>query len=97
MLMRKISTIAKLFGTILSIFLSGKVTTINKMSLTDKEEINADDYNTAKVLNTFFSTIANKLNITEYSNRESLANNISAHVLKCAVKYRNHPSIFAIE
>ena len=58
MLMRKISTIAKLFGTILSIFLSGKVTTINKMSLTDKEEINANDYNTAKVLNTFFSTIS---------------------------------------
>ena len=58
MLMRKISTTAKLFGTILSIFLSGKVTTINKMSLTDKEEINANDYNTAKVLNTFFSTIS---------------------------------------
>ena len=28
------------------------------MSLTDKEEINANDYNTAKVLNTFFSTIS---------------------------------------
>ena len=58
MSMRKISTIAELFGTILSTFLSGKVTTINKMSLTDKEEINANDYNTAKVLNTFFSTIS---------------------------------------
>ena len=58
MSMRKISTIAELFGTILSTSLSGKVTTINKMSLTDKEEINANDYNTAKVLNTFFSTIS---------------------------------------
>ena len=54
------------------------------------------DYNAAKVLNTFFSDIVSNLNIAEYSNCEPLANNISDPVLKCLVKYRNHPIILAI-
>ena len=65
------------------------------MTLTDEEEIVVGDYNTAKVLNTFFSDIVSNLNIAEYSNCEPLANNISDPVLKCVVKYSNHPSIFA--
>ena len=44
------------------------------------------DNNTAEVLNTFFSKIVSNLNITEYSNCEPLANNISDPVLKCYVK-----------
>ena len=54
------------------------------------------DYNTAKVLNTFFSNIVCNLNIAECPNCEPLANNISDPVLKCVVKYRNHPRILAI-
>ena len=54
------------------------------------------DYNTANILNTFFSDIVSKLNIAEYSNCEPLANNISDPVLKCVVKYRNHPIMLAI-
>ena len=37
------------------------------------------------------------LNIEEYSNCDPLANNIRDPVLKYIVKYRNHPSILAIE
>ena len=48
------------------------------------------------ILNTFFSNIVSNLGIAEYSNCEPLANNISDPILKCAVKYRNHPSILAI-
>ena len=66
------------------------------MTLIDKEEIIIGDYNTAKVLNTFFSNIVSNINIAEYSNCKPLANNISDPVLKCVVKYRNHPSILAI-
>ena len=55
------------------------------------------DYNIAKVLNTVFSNIVSNLNIEEYSNCEPLTNNISDLVLKCVVKYRNHPSILATE
>ena len=42
------------------------------MMLTDKEEIIVDDYNTAKVLNTFFSNIVSNLNIAEYWNYKPL-------------------------
>ena len=48
------------------------------------------------ILNTFFSNIVSNLGIAEYSNCEPLANNISDPILKCAVRYRNHPSILAI-
>ena len=66
------------------------------MTLIDNEEIIMGDYNTAKVLNTFFSNIVSNLNIAAYSNCEPLASNISDPILKCVVKYRNHPSILAI-
>ena len=36
------------------------------MMLTDKEEIIVGDFNTAKVLSTFFSNIVGNLNIAEY-------------------------------
>ena len=62
------------------------------MTLIDKEEIIVGDYDTAKVLNSFFSNIDSNLNIAEYLNCEPHANNISDPVLKFAVRYRNHPS-----
>ena len=57
------------------------------MILIDKEEIIMGDYNTAKVLNTFFSNIVRNLNIL----RTDLLLTISAILF-----YRNHPSILAI-
>ena len=74
-------------------FLSDKERLTNKMTLIDKEKIIMGDYNTAKVMNTFFSNLVGNLNIAEYSNCESLTNNISDPVLKCVVKYRNHPNL----
>ena len=62
------------------------------MKLIDKEEIIVGDFNTAKVLNTFFSNIVSNLNIVEYSNCEPLANNICDPTLK----NWKHPSIPAI-
>ena len=47
-------------------------------------------------MNTFFSNIVSNLKIEGYSNCDPLANNIRDPVLKCIVKYRNHPSILAI-
>ena len=73
-----------------------KVPSTNKMKLTDKEEITVGDYNTANVLNAFFSNIVSNLNIAYNSNCEPLASNIRDPVLKCVVKYRNHPSILAV-
>ena len=66
------------------------------MPLMDKEEIIMCVYNTAKVLNTFFSNIVSNLNIAEYSSCEPLANNISDPVLKSVIKYRDHPNMLTI-
>ena len=58
------------------------------MTLLANEKIIMGHYNTAKVLNTFFSNIVSNLNIPEYSNCEPLANNISDPILKCVVKFK---------
>ena len=47
-------------------------------------------------LESFFSNIVSNLKIEGYSNCEPLANNIRDPVLKCILKYRNHPSTLAI-
>ena len=75
---------------------SDKVASTSKTTLIEKEENVVGDYNTANVFNSFFSNIASNIKITEYSNCEPLANNISDPVLKSVVKYRNHLSILAI-
>ena len=48
-------------------------------------------------LNTFFSTIISNLNIPEYPVSNSISNHISDPVLKSILKYKDHPSIKAIE
>ena len=65
------------------------------MTLIDTEEIIMSNYNTAKVLNAFFSNIVSNFNIAEYSNCKPIANNMSDPILKCVLKYRNRSSILA--
>ena len=86
----------KTFWKTIKPFLSDKITSTQKITLIDKEEIIIGDNNTEEVLNTFFSSIVSKLKIDGYSNSDPLANNIRDPVLKCIVRYRNHPSILAI-
>ena len=86
----------KTFSKTIKPFLSDKITSTQKITLIEKEKIIMGDDNTAEVLNTFFSNIASNLKIKGYSNCDPLANNIRDPVLKCIVKYRNHPSILAI-
>ena len=86
----------KTFWKTIKPFLSEKITSTQKITLIDKEEIIIGDNNTAEVLNTFFSSIVSNLKIDGYSNSDPLANNIRDPVLKYIVKYRNHPSILAI-
>ena len=94
--MKKISD-NKLFWKTIKPFLSDKITSSQKITLIDKEVIIIGDNNTAKVLNTFVSSIVSNPKIDGYSNSDpTIANNIRDPVLKCIVKYRNHPSILAI-
>ena len=66
------------------------------MTLIETEEIVMGDDNTVEVLNNFFSNIVSNLKTEGYSNCDPSVNNIKDPVLKCIVKYRNHPSILAI-
>ena len=49
-----------------------------------------------KELNNLFPNAAKNLNISDYENCDSLAENIDDPTLKATVKWRNHPSILAI-
>ena len=51
----------KTFWKTIKPFLLDKVRSTNKMTLIDKEEIIMDEYNTTKVLNTFFSKVVSNL------------------------------------
>ena len=52
---------------------------------------------TAEVFNNFFSNIVKNLKIPQYSNFDHIAQNIEDPTLKTIVKYKNHPSIYAIQ
>ena len=46
-------------------FLSDKITSKEKITLTEENEIVSNNENTAQILNTFFSNIVGSLNIPE--------------------------------
>ena len=50
----------------------------------------------AKELNKFFANAVKNLNIPNYENYNSLAENIDDPTLKAIAKWRNHPIILAI-
>ena len=77
-------------------FLSDKITSKEKITLIEENEIVSNDENTAQVLNTFFSNIVGSLNIPEYVTNDPIFDNISDPIIKLIVKYRKHPSILII-
>ena len=58
--------------------------------------ISTEDEKNAELLNVFFSSAVSNLNIPEYSGINILAERISHPTLKAVLKYKNHPSIVAI-
>ena len=61
------------------------------------EEILKTDLQTAEVLNTFFGNIVKNLEKNHYSNFDSVINNVKVPTLRAILKYRDHPSILAIQ
>ena len=51
----------------------------------------------AETLNNFFSNIVKKLNTPKFNSNHSVTKNIKDPVFKAILKYKNHPSIFAIQ
>ena len=89
-------TDSKAFWKTVNPFLSDKITSKEKITLIEKNEIVSNDENTAQVLNTFFSNIVGSLNIPEYVTNDPISDNISDPIIKLIVKYRKHPSILTI-
>ena len=87
----------KAFWKTVKPLLSDKVTSNQKITLIENDEIINNDQETARIFNTFFSNIVSNLNIPEYSNCDRTSDNMNDPVAKAIVKYRNHPSILAIE
>ena len=86
----------KAFWKTVKPFLSDKITSKEKITLIEENEIVSNDENTAQVLNTFFSNIVGNLNTPEYATNGSISDNINNPIIKLIVKYRKHPSILTI-
>ena len=70
--------------------LSKKIKSNEKITLTENDEIVKTEKGTAKVLKTFFSNIAQNLDIQKYNGDDPICENINDHLLKAIVRYRNH-------
>ena len=55
------------------------------------------DLETAEVLNNFFCNILQNLDISRFLSDKPLASNTNDATLRAILKYRNHPSIIAIQ
>ena len=77
--------------------LSKKIKSNERITLIKNNEIIKTEQETAKVLNAFFSNIAQNLDIQQYNVDDPICENISDPLLKAFVRYRNHSSIVAIK
>ena len=77
--------------------LSDKSCIRDRISISGKGEILKTESETAETLNDFFSNIAKDLNISRYSELDSVAENIIEPILRAIFKYKDHPSILAIQ
>ena len=87
----------KKFWKMVKPFLSDKCPLNEKIIIVQNGEIISNDKEVAEVLNTFFSNIVSNLNIPEYPVNDPFIDNINDPILKAIFKYKNHPSIKAIE
>ena len=77
-------------------YLSDKSVKSDKIHLNENGNLIKGESETTEVLNNFFSNIVKKLKIPEYENLNSNIENIKDPVSRAILKYKNHPSIIAI-
>ena len=65
--------------------------------MSEKGESVKTELEIAEVLNKLFSNIVNNPEISKYSKYESFIDNIEDQTLRAILKYKNHPSIIAIQ
>ena len=76
--------------------LSDKSCIRDRINISEKGEILKTESETAETLNSFFSNIVN-LNSSRYSEFDPVTENIADPTLKAIIKYKDHPSIIAIQ
>ena len=77
--------------------LSDKSVSREKIKPTENEKMLTAEFETAETLNNFFSNLVKKLNIQKFNSNNSVTENIKDPVFKAILKYKNHPSILAIQ
>ena len=95
--MKKISLITNFFWKIIKPSLSDKVMKRDRTNLSENRESVKTELKTAEVLKKFFYNIINNLEISKYSKYESFIDNIEDQTLRAILKYKNYPSIIAIQ
>ena len=86
----------KTFWRTIKPYLSDKSVKSDKIHLNENGNLIRGESETAEVLNNFFSNIVKKSKIPEYENLNSNIENIKDPVFRAILKYKNHPSIIAI-
>ena len=77
--------------------LSDKSRIKDRINISEKGKILKTETETAENLNSFFSNIVKNLNISRYSEFDPVTENIADPTLKAIFKYKDHPSILAIQ
>ena len=65
--------------------------------MTDNEKMLTSESETGETLNNLFSNKVKKLSIPKFNSNNSVTENIKDPVFKAILKYKNHPSILAIQ
>ena len=63
-----------------------------KIQIVEDSRIISEDKDNAELLNSFFSNAVKNLKIPEFSDSDSLVENIPHPIFKLILKYKNHPS-----
>ena len=79
------------------LLLSDRSVSREKINLAENEKMPTSESATAKILDNFFSNIVKKLNTPNFNSNNSVTKNIKDPVSKAILKYKNHPSILAIQ
>ena len=86
-----------MFWKTIQLLLSDQSGIRDRTSISEKGEILKTDSEIAEALNDFFSNIVKDLNISRYSELDSVAENTTETTLRAIFKYKYHPPIFAIQ
>ena len=87
----------KLFWKSLKPLLSDKSRIRDRINISEKGEILKTKPETVGTLNDFFLNIVKNLNISRYSEFDTVTENIADPNLKAIFKYKDHPSTLAIQ